>query len=132
MNGFKVFVILLVGLIILDFVWLGIVMKDFYNQQLGELARRQAGSMSPRWSAAILVYLLIPLGIVVFVRPLILDLPTWRAVLYGALYGLVVYGVYDLTNRAVLDQWSLTVTLVDICWGSFICGLFALVVRILH
>lgn len=133
MHIIKIFAVLLVGLLLLDFLWLGFLMKDFYNQQLGDLARRQdAGAMSPRWSAAVLVYILIPLGLMVYVRPIVLDLPIRQSFLYGALFGLVVYGVYDLTNRAVLAGWSLTMTIVDIGWGCFICGVLGLLARRLH
>jgi uncharacterized membrane protein len=39
------------------------------------------------------------------------------------MYALVVYGVYDLTNLAVLDQWTLRVTLADMAWGATLCGI---------
>jgi uncharacterized membrane protein len=38
-----------------------------------------------------------------------------------------VYGVYDLTNRAILQHWPLLLTLVDIAWGCSLCGLGGLV-----
>ena len=45
----------------------------------------------------------------------------------GALFGLVTYGTYDLTNAATLKGWSLTVTIVDMLWGAFLAGLSAAV-----
>jgi uncharacterized membrane protein len=44
------------------------------------------------------------------------------ALLYGALYGFVVYGVYSGTNYVVFPQWSITLLLTDILWGAFLCG----------
>jgi uncharacterized membrane protein len=46
-----------------------------------------------------------------------------RSVVKGAVFGLVVYGVYNLTNRALLANypWSLVVT--DTAWGVFIFSL---------
>jgi uncharacterized membrane protein len=41
--------------------------------------------------------------------------------LWGAVYGAIVYGVYDLTNRAVLEKFSLTMTVADLGWGTFLC-----------
>lgn len=113
-----------------DLFWLGVIMKDFYSNELGELARRQAGSHSPRWPAAILVYLLIPAGVVVFVRPLLQPGASWaNTTEIGGLFGLVVYGVYDLTNRAVLESYSLEMTIVDILWGCVLCALTSCVLR---
>lgn len=41
----------------------------------------------------------------------------------GSIYGLVVYGVYDLTNLAILANWTLKLTIVDILWGVFVNAL---------
>jgi uncharacterized membrane protein len=38
----------------------------------------------------------------------------WRA----ALFGLVTYATYDLTNLATLEGWPLTVTVIDLVWGT--------------
>ena len=43
--------------------------------------------------------------------------------------GLVIYGVYDLTNYAVLRGWTLKVTLLDIGWGTFACGVLSLLLH---
>ena len=127
----KSFLIVLPCFLALDFLWIGLLMASFYDHELGELARRSQGAMSPRWGAALLVYVLIPGGLVFFVRPL-LDAkgPLLNAFGYGALFGLVVYGVYDLTNRAVLQNWSLRMTVIDIIWGSCLCGAMAIVLRL--
>lgn len=108
----------------IDLVWIGFVMNWFYQRELGDLARRVNGSLAPRWGAALLVYILIPLGIVLFVKPLVPSTASYvHAFRWGALFGLVVYGVYDLTNRAVLQNWSLQMTIADIVWGSALCGI---------
>ena len=39
------------------------------------------------------------------------------AALAGAGLGLVVYGVYDLTNLSTLAAWPVAVTVADIVWG---------------
>ena len=36
----------------------------------------------------------------------------------GALFGLVAYGTYDLTNLATIKNWSLKVTIIDLIWGG--------------
>ena len=46
----------------------------------------------------------------------------------GALLGLVVYGLYNYTNLAILDKWSSTLSIVDTLWGGVIFGLTTLIV----
>ena len=135
MQNLKSFAILLVLpiFLLIDLLWLGIVMKGFYSRELGELARRQGDALAPRWGAALLVYLLIPGGIVLFVRPLLGENATAvQAFGWGAAFGFVLYGVYDLTNLAVLDKWTVRMTLADIAWGCVLCGITAVVMRLLE
>jgi len=49
-----------------------------------------------------------------------------KAVGLGALFGLVAYATYDLSNLATLQGWPVTVTVADIAWGMFISALAAL------
>jgi uncharacterized membrane protein len=129
-HNWKLFAIVLPVFLLIDLLWLGVVMKGFYSQELGELARRQGAALAPRWGAAILVYLLIPGGIVLFVRPLLgVNSTTWHAFGWGAVFGLVLYGVYDLTNLAVLDNWTVRMTLADIAWGCILCGAISVIMR---
>ena len=82
-NG-KLFAIVLPIFLLIDLLWLGLVMNRFYSHELGELARRQGAALAPRWGAAILVYLLIPAGLVLFVRPLVEGVSTtWRVFGWG-------------------------------------------------
>ena len=77
-----------------------------------------------------MVYLLIPGGLVLFVRPLLgVNATAWQAIGWGALYGLVLYGVYDLTNLAVLEKWTVRMTLADIVWGCVLCGTISVIMR---
>ncbi len=123
MHNLKLFAIVFPICLLIDLLWLGVVMKAFYSQELGELARRHGAGLAPRWGAAMLVYLLIPGGIVLFVRPLVGENGTaLHSFGWGAIFGLVVYGVYDLTNLAVLEKWTVRMTLADMTWGCVLCG----------
>lgn len=117
----KNFLLTLVVFLGIDFIWLGIIAKNFYDKHLRAFER------AINWPAIILVYLLIPLGIVLFVLPRA-DGNTKMAFLWGAIYGLIVYGVYALTNLATLKNWSLTMVIADMLWGMFLCGFTSFVV----
>jgi uncharacterized membrane protein len=120
----------LVVLLVLDFIWLGVLMSGFYRRGLGQIARTAAdGSLSPVWAAAAPVYLLIVAGLIVFAlaRPEATTLG--GAVLSGALFGLITYGVYDFTNLSTLRGYPLQLALVDTTWGAVLCGLTAAAMR---
>jgi uncharacterized membrane protein len=124
MGAWKAYLVLLPVLAVLDLLYLGVLMKGFYDQEIGALARREGTAMAPRIPAAIVVYLLIPAGIVLFVRPQLgPDAGLGRALIWGALYGLVLYGVYDFTNRSILEKWTLSLALRDVAWGMVLCGI---------
>ena len=40
------------------------------------------------------------------------------ALLFGALFGLITYATYDLSNLATLKDWPVLVTIVDLAWGT--------------
>ena len=130
MKSWKLFAIVLPIFLLIDLLWLGVVMKAFYSHELGELARRQGSALAPRGGAAMLVYLLIPGGVVLFVWPLLGENGSaWHAFGWGALFGLILYGVYDLTNLAVLEKWTVRMTLADIAWGCVLCGTISVIMR---
>lgn len=105
---------------ILDFLWIGLLMKPFYLKHLGNIARLKDGGFDPLIWPAVLVYVCLALGISYFVLPRSEDVTA--ALLNGAVFGLCLYGVYDFTNLSVLKDWSLAAACVDLVWGGFLCG----------
>jgi uncharacterized membrane protein len=45
------------------------------------------------------------------------------------LFGLIVYGVYDFTNLAIFNKWSLFLSIIDILWGGI---LFSLTIMLIN
>jgi uncharacterized membrane protein len=114
------FGVLLVTLLVLDGLWLGVVMGEFYRRSLAPIARLADGRLDPIWPIAALVYPVLALGLTLFVMPRArtpLD-----ALLWGAAFGAIAFAVYDLTNHATLREWRATMTVVDIAWGACSCG----------
>jgi len=109
----KLYLIALPVFFIIDMVWLVLVAKKFYNTHLGFLMRSDIN-----WYAAVIFYLLFIGGLVAFViSPAVEKHSLMHALLYGALFGLITYATYDLTNLATLKDWPLLVTIVDLGWG---------------
>ena len=109
----KLFLIALPLFVVIDMVWLLLVAKDFYRKQTGFLMRPDIG-----WYAAITFYLLFIAGMIVFVISPAVEKHSWtHALFFGALFGLITYGTYDLTNLATMKDWPVLVTVVDLIWG---------------
>ena len=125
----KAFLLAAVGFPVLDGLWFGVLMAGFYRRELSGIARMQDGRLAPVWAAVVPVYVLLALGVAVFVVPRAPDL--WSAAKYGALLGLIVYGVFDLTNFSTLANYSPTLTLIDMSWGVVATAVCAAVVKAL-
>ena len=99
-------------------LWLGLIARKFYAQQLGFLMKDPIS-----WTPAILFYLLFVGGLVIFIiAPAMEKKSIFYALAYGALFGLITYATYDLTNLATLKQWPLLVTMVDLVWGTVLAA----------
>lgn len=111
----------------IDMVWLGLIAKNFYRAQIGMLMKGDVN-----WLAAIIFYLIFIVGLVVFVIQPAVEKGSWtHALLFGALFGLVCYATYDLTNLAVAKNWPLLVTFVDLAWGAVLAASVSTVTYIL-
>lgn len=104
-----------------DFVWLSVMAKRLYLSTLGDMLADEV-----RITPAIIFYLLYPVGVVVFaVLPALKSNSLGAAIGLGALFGLIAYATYDLTNFATLKNWTLTITIADMAYGAIATGLAA-------
>jgi uncharacterized membrane protein len=127
-HSFKVFLFLPPILFALDYIWLGIFASNLYKKELGGFLRLSGDAMQPIIWAALLVYIAIPAGIMLFALPRVSqDNLVGSSLIWGAVYGLVVYTIYDMTNYSLLRDWSLRMSLIDICWGMFLNAVGTLV-----
>ena len=100
----------------IDMIWLGVIAKGFYRHSLEPLL-----TPNINWIAAIIFYLLFLVGVLIFA---LLPGMAKRSLVYtiemAALFGFIAYATYDLTNLATLRDWPLTLSIVDMIWGSFL------------
>lgn len=128
----KLYALVIPVFLLIDLTWLGKIMVKFYKSELGPLARLEGDSLAPVLWAAAVVYLLIPLGIVLFALPRVDGQNMLVSSLFwGFLYGVVLYGVYDMTNYSLLDKYPLRMALVDIAWGGVLCAIVTSVAAVL-
>jgi uncharacterized membrane protein len=103
-------------LAVLDAIWLGVVARDFYREQIGHLMASDV-----RMGVAVGFYLVYLAGVVIFAVVPALDAGSFaRAVGMGALFGFFAYMTYDMTNLATLRDWPVKVAVVDVLWGTFV------------
>lgn len=108
----------------LDALWLTRVALDMYRREIGSMLLDR-----PSLPVAGVFYLIFVLGIVVLaIAPAINGGGGWQgAMVAGAVLGLVAYGTYDITNFSTLKNWPLSVTLVDLAWGTALTAISAAV-----
>lgn len=113
--------VLLIG----DYLWLGHVARPMYDSlRLALNPGRSLAALPYRIPAAIVAYAFMILTLGWLVLPQVVG-RTWqerllRAIWWGGLWALAVYGVYDFTNYAIIEAFPLSTALIDLAWGVFI------------
>ena len=110
----------IISFIILDYIWLARIAKDFYLTSLSQHVLVKDGALVPYLPAIPLVYIVAVIGIWVFVLNRVTT--TEEAFIYGALLGFLMYAFYDFTNLATLKDYPWSLTVVDILWGTLLVG----------
>jgi uncharacterized membrane protein len=119
----KLYLITFLAFLTIDSLWLGLVAPSFYRSQIGYIMAE-----TPNYFAAGLFYLVFIFGMVVFiVEPGVREGTLMQSVSRGALFGLVTYATYDLTNLATLEGWPVLLTVVDLTWGTVLSAVVTLV-----
>lgn len=102
--------------LIIDYIWLGHVMKDYFTTQLSHLMTDEVNL-----GIAALFYLFYAAGVVFLCVNPALEQGAWaKAMINGAVLGFLAYGTYDITNMATLKDWPMTLSLIDITWGTLL------------
>jgi len=97
-------------LLILDFIYLSSFGRYFTNQ----IEKIQKSPFEIDNLSTILTYIILVLGLYYFI------LRENRGVVDAFLLGLVVYLVFELTNKAIFNKWSWTSVAIDGLWGGIL------------
>lgn len=123
LQHFYSYIITLITFLGIDSIWLTLIAPKFYQSQIGGLMKK-----SPNLVAALIFYLLFVVGILYFVLlPNFENKSLVKIAISGALFGLITYATYDLTNLAVAKDWPLIVTIVDMIWGTVLSTVVAII-----
>lgn len=115
----KTYLVALIVFLGIDMVWLTAIAKDFYHNKIGYLM-----SSSPNLIAALVFYLIYIGGLTYLIlMPALEKKSLAQAIISGAIFGLVAYATYDLTNLATIKNWPVDITIIDLIWGTTLSAL---------
>lgn len=108
--------------LLLDFLWLDVFAKGFYQEHIGFLFGRT------NWIVAIVFYLIYTAGLVYLIIIPNLKQNIFSTSFKGGVVGLMAYSAYNLTNLATIKDWPIAVTFADIMWGFLLSLVTTLIV----
>jgi len=113
------YILTLIVFLIVDLLWLGVVARGIYSKYLGDFLSDQVN-----WTAAIVFYMIFVAGVMLFVvYPSVEKDSFVNVLIMGALFGIVTYATYDLTNLATLKGWPIQIVIIDIIWGAVLSAI---------
>ena len=99
-----------ITMLLLDAIYLT-VNKDLFANQVVDVQRVV---LEFRPLGALMCYILLIFGLYYFI------IKDKKSLLDAFLFGIVIYGVYESTNYAILKKWSPKVLVVDTLWGGIL------------
>ena len=108
----------IIFMFVIDLIWLSQIAQPLYQAGIGHLM-----AVKPTLGFAALFYLVFVFGLLWFaVKPNMATKGVKSCFLAGALFGFFIYASYDLTNLALLKNWPLKLSIIDMTWGTFLSG----------
>ena len=110
-----VYIAVFLTMFIIDMVWLRVIAVSWYQEGMGEHL-----AASPNLVAAVLFYVIFPAGLMIFALLPVESASVMKVAVLGALFGFFAYATYDLTAMAVLKNWPVGLSILDMAWGTFV------------
>ena len=112
--------------VVVDFIWITFFMQPYFTANLGHLLRESVGT-SFLLTFGSIFFVFYVLGLYWFgMRAGVASNSAVTATLSGAFLGFLAYGTYGLTNYIFFKGYPLSITLLDITWGSLLGGAVSL------
>ena len=115
-----IYLAILVTMVVIDMLWLRVIAVQWYADGMGPLL-----TDTPNLIAAAAFYLLFPLGLLIFAVLPGEASSLLKVAVMGGLFGFFAYATYDLTALAVIKNWPVGLTLLDMAWGTLVSGVSA-------
>lgn len=105
-----------------DFVYLNVI-KDYF---LNQIKLVQGSEPKVNFLGVALCYIFLIAGINYFI------IKPRKSVNDAFLLGIVIYGVYETTNYALLKNWSIFTVIIDTLWGGLLFAFTTYIVNMLR
>jgi uncharacterized membrane protein len=106
----------------IDFVYLN-VMKSYFNNQIQSI---QGSQLKMNYLGAAFCYIFLIAGINYFI------IKPHKSPSEAFLLGIIIYGVYETTNYALLKNWSILTVIIDTLWGGLLFASTTYIVELLR
>jgi len=108
--------------IVIDFIYLNTI-KNFFSKQIQDV---QGSPIKFNLLGAALCYIFLIFGLNYFI------IKPKKPISDAFLLGLVIYGVYETTNYALLSKWSILTVIMDTLWGGILFALTTYLVNLVR
>jgi hypothetical protein len=130
MNNVLNFLLIVVLLIVIDFIWIGIINSQNYKKVIKAV---QKSDLKARMLPGLVVYIALAFIILHWVVPTVKVSRNQKTLFMNAftngfLLGALVYAVFDFTNMAIFSNWTLTISIIDSLWGGVLTGLITYII----
>ena len=102
-------------ILFLDFIYLSTV-KGYISKMIKNIQQHE---MEIKYLPLVAIYTLMSFGLYYFI------IKPRKKVEDAFVLGILVYGVYELTNYAIFKKWDLVMMLLDGLWGGILFALTA-------
>lgn len=125
MKYLPAYIATIIFMFIVDLVWLSQLAQPLYQAGIGHLM-----AANPKLGFAAIFYLVFVFGLIWFaVHPNAQTKGIKPTFIAGALFGFFIYASYDFTNLALLKDWPLKLSIIDMAWGMTLSGVCAAVAK---
>ena len=132
MKQVKIWLVSLISFMVADYFWFGFVVTKFVQEKLAPISNLRAdGSLNLSYSYGLVAYILMATTVTVFVWPKIKNLSLAKALVYSALAGVLIFGIYDFSVLAYAKYYPLSFAAEDIFWGLLTTSINGLVLKLL-
>ena len=102
-----------------DFIYLKLI-SNYFTIQVKNV---QGSNIKLDYTATIFCYMFLILGMYYFII-----VPN-RSVFDAFLLGIIIYGVFETTNKALLKKWKWKTVFIDTLWGGVLFSITSYIVK---
>lgn len=124
--------LIFISLILLDIIWIGFVASKKYTKDLGHMLILEGDKIKFRKVSGMILYVFLAILIYMFSIPVyITNGISVTSLLASFTLGVLLYGFYEFTNRAILKDWPKSIIILDTIWGGVLVTLSSCITYII-